>query len=91
MLEPRDAADDGIILEFKVQDKEEEKELSDTVEAALEQIERKKYEAMLVEKGVPREKIRKYGFAFCGKTVRIGGGRGAERQYYDCEYQQRNQ
>ncbi len=75
MLEPRDAADDGIILEFKVQDKEEEKELSDTVEAALEQIERKKYEAMLVEKGVPREKIRKYGFAFCGKTVRIGGGR----------------
>lgn len=81
MLEPRDAADDGIILEFKVQDKGEEKELSDTVEAALEQIERKKYEAMLAEKGVPREKIRKYGFAFCGKAVRIGGRDGrAEAQ-----------
>lgn len=73
MLEPRRAEDDGIILEFKVQDIDEEKELYDTVKEALDQIDRQRYETMLVEKGIPREKIRKYGFAFSGKTVLIGG------------------
>ena len=63
---------DAIIIEFKVQDAEEEAELSDTVAEALEQIERKKYEAALVARGIPRERIRKYGFAFCGKKVLIG-------------------
>ena len=72
MLEPRRAEDDGIIIEFKVQDAEEEKELADTVRAALKQIEEKKYDTMLVEKGVPKEKIRSYGFAFRGKEVLIG-------------------
>ena len=71
MLEPK-KDDDGIILEFKVQDMDDEKELTDTVKAALQQIEAKKYESILVEKGVPKEKIRKYGFAFCGKKVLIG-------------------
>ena len=73
MLEPRRAEDDGIIIEFKVQDAEEEKELADTVKAALKQIEEKKYDTMLVEKGVLKEKIRSYGFAFRGKEVLIGG------------------
>ena len=72
MLEPK-RGDDGIILEFKVQDEEEEKELSDMVQAALLQIERKKYEEALLAKGIPQENIRKYGFAFCGKKVLIGG------------------
>ena len=72
MLEPRRAEDDGIIIEFKVQDAQEEKELADTVRAALKQIEEKKYDTMLVEKGVPKEKIRSYGFAFRGKEVLIG-------------------
>lgn len=71
ILEPK-GEDDAVILEFKVQDPEEEKELTDTVKAALEQIEEKKYETMLVSRGVPEEKIRKYGFAFCGKKVLIG-------------------
>ena len=39
MLEPRNPTDDGIILEFKVQDSDEEKELSDTVKEALAQME----------------------------------------------------
>ncbi|MEH2956800.1 AAA family ATPase [Candidatus Merdisoma sp. JLR.KK006] len=71
MLEPKQG-DDGIILEFKVQDPEDEKELSDTVKAALQQIEEKNYDVVLVSKGVPKERIRKYGFAFCGKKVLIG-------------------
>lgn len=63
---------DAVIIEFKVQDTEEEEKLSDTVEAALKQIDKKKYDAALVAKGIPQNRIRKYGFAFCGKKVLIG-------------------
>ena len=52
---------------------DDEKELADTVREALAQIDRQKYEVMLVEKGVSKERIRKYGFAFSGKRVLIGG------------------
>ncbi|MBD5395549.1 MAG: AAA family ATPase [Lachnospiraceae bacterium] len=63
--------DDCIIMEFKVQDTEEE-DLSDTVKRALEQIEEQEYASILSARGIPEENIRKYGFAFCGKKVLIG-------------------
>lgn len=47
-------------------------ELSDTVREALKQIEKKDYQAALTARGIPKERIRKYGFAFCGKRVLIG-------------------
>ena len=71
MLEPKIAGADGMILEFKAQDSDQEKDLAETANSALEQIEKRRYEELLLEKGIPRERIRKYGFAFYGKRVLI--------------------
>ena len=72
MLEPKNKDDNAYIIEFKVHDADDEGTLQDTVAAALTQIEDKKYDTLLIEKGVPADKIYKYGFAFQGKTVLIG-------------------
>jgi uncharacterized protein YfbU (UPF0304 family) len=72
VLEPLKAEYDAIIIEFKVFKPKKEKNLEETVQNALNQIEREQYATDLVMKGIKPEKIRKYGFAFRGKEVLIG-------------------
>ena len=73
MLEPKNPKEDkAIIIEFKVFNARRENNLEDTLAAALAQIEEKQYETSLIAKGIPKENIYKYGFAFEGKNVLIG-------------------
>ena len=72
MLKPLRKEDAGIILEFKVHDPKEEPSLEETAAAALKQIEEKKYDRTLLDLGLEKENIKKYGFAFEGKKVLIG-------------------
>ncbi len=73
MLKPRDINGKAFIFEFKVKDADDdETTLEDTVKNALSQIEEKGYEHELTDTGIKPENIRKYGFAFEGKTVLIG-------------------
>ena len=72
VMEPKSAEDVAVIMEFKVFDTEDgEKDLEDTAQSALRQIEEKKYEADLLQRGIPKERIYKYGFAFQGEKCLI--------------------
>ena len=76
MLEPKDKQSEkypGIVIEFKVINPRRENSLEETVEAALKQIEEKNYDAELINRGVDKENIHHYGFAFKGKEVLIDG------------------
>ena len=59
-------------MEFKVKNNKKEQKLEETVQSALMQIKEKNYDDELLARGIPKEKIRHYGFAFEGKNVLIG-------------------
>jgi hypothetical protein len=72
MLRPLDLdRDKAYIIEFKVKKKREES-IEETLKNAHAQIEEKKYAQELITSGIPEDRIRKYAFAFEGKTVLIG-------------------
>ena len=69
MLEPKDKNGNSFIMEFKVYREEKEKDINDTIENAKKQIEERKYEENLQEKGFTN--INKMVFAFRGKEVKM--------------------
>ena len=72
MLEPLGPSEDAVIIEFKVCSARKKQTLEDAAAEALDQIDRMRYAADLEAKGIPPERIRRYGFAFDGKKVLIG-------------------
>ena len=69
MLEPKDKNGNSFIMEFKVYKTEKEKDIEDTINNAIKQIEEKKYEESLKERGFTN--ITKMVFAFKGKEVKM--------------------
>ena len=61
----------AIILEFKVKNNKKEQTLEENSTVITSADQRKKYDAELLARGIPKEKIRHYGFAFEGKNVLI--------------------
>ena len=69
MLEPKDKNGNSFIMEFKVLENEEEKTIEETIENAKKQIEERKYEEDLQERGYTN--ITKMVFAFKGKKAKM--------------------
>ena len=72
MLIPKKLESTAFVMEFKVKNPRREEKLEDTVQSALNQIKDKKYDTILLERGIKQEHIQHYGFAFEGKKVLIG-------------------
>ena len=67
MIIPRDSSKLGIIIEFKKYDEEDEESLEELIEEAKNQIEDKKYETELLDRGISN--IKKLVIVFKGKEV----------------------
>ncbi|HLP47440.1 MAG TPA: PD-(D/E)XK nuclease domain-containing protein [Candidatus Kapabacteria bacterium] len=72
MIIPRDVAKTGYGIEFKAVDLEENETIESTVKDALKQIEEKKYETELMQRGV--KNIKKLAVVFKGKDVTVKEG-----------------
>lgn len=72
VMEPLNKNHKAVVMEFKVFNPAKEKDLRETVENALKQIQEKGYDTELTARGISKEEIRHYGFAFEGKKVLIG-------------------
>jgi hypothetical protein len=64
-----DKGQPGYVIEFKTVDTEDNETVDTAVEAALAQIEEKKYETELIERGI--ENIKKLAVVFSGKDVYV--------------------
>jgi hypothetical protein len=64
-----DKGQPGYVIEFKTVDAEDNETVDTAVEAALAQIEEKKYETELIERGI--ENIKKLAIVFSGKNVYV--------------------
>lgn len=71
MMKAVDARQSSCIIEFKVFDPKRDKDLEECADKALRQIEEKCYVTELLADGIDAVDIKKYGFAFEGKTVLI--------------------
>ena len=69
MLEPKDKTANSFIMEFKVYREEKEKDIEETIANARKQIEDRKYEENLRERGFTN--ITKMVYAFKGKEVKM--------------------
>jgi hypothetical protein len=66
---PHDPNRTGYVIEFKTVDKEDNETVDSAAAAALAQIQEKKYETELIEKGI--ENIKKLAIVFSGKEVYV--------------------
>ena len=69
LLEPKNKNDNSFIIEFKVSESKEEKNIEETIKNAKKQIVQKKYEENLKERGY--KNITKIVIAFKGKKVKM--------------------
>ena len=67
MLEPKDPALPGIVIELKAEKGDSFEEQTSLEQTALKQIKERKYDAEMKARGV--SKVMKYGVACSGKTV----------------------
>jgi len=69
MVIPHDVTRAGYVIEFKTVDTEDNETVETAAEAALAQIEEKKYETELIDRGI--ENIKKLAIVFSGKDVYV--------------------